>query len=149
MASLYTVNNTLKTFLLDNTGVNTVSFGDLDDIDNDRVVQYPLAHIDHEGTRINPYVKELDFTIYICEPLQQSSTPDAQGALNNLNFVMNTLDTVVEQLGYHLRIGSISSELIKLVGNVSIELFKDRFEGRLTGYAVTFTVEVPKAYTNV
>lgn len=149
MASIYTVQNTLKTFLLDNTSVNTVTFGDLDDIDNDRVASYPLGHIDHEGTRVLDYIKEFDFTIYICEPLQESKTPDAFGALDNINFVYNTLDTVVEQLNYHLRLGSISDDLIRLVGSVSVELFKNRFEGQLTGYAVTFTVEVPKAYTNV
>jgi hypothetical protein len=134
--------------LIDNTPINTITFGDLDEIDTNQNTDYPLGHIDHEATRVLDYVKEFDFTVYAVEPLEEFDTPDAFGSRDNINYIYNTLDTVVEALNYHLRIGDFADQLIRLVGNVQVEPFKDRFENRLSGYAITFTVEVAKGYVN-
>lgn len=149
MASLYTVQTTLQQFLLDDTNIMRVTFGDLDDMDIDKVGDYPLAHIDHEGTRVLDNVKEFDFTIYIGSPLEEFTQADAFGSRDNLHYIYNELDTVVEQMHYRLKRGLATDRLIKLVGNISVEAYKDFLENRLSGYSITFTLEVAKAYVNV
>jgi len=59
---------------------------------------------------------------------------------DNEQDVLNTQLSVANKLIQKLRIGSLYSDKYQVVGDVTLEPFRDRFENQIAGWTATFDV---------
>jgi hypothetical protein len=65
----------------------------------------------------------------------------------NLIDVYNTQLQIANALISHLNRGDLYRDMFQLVGEPTLEPFKDRFENELAGWSVDITIEVPNNFS--
>ena len=73
----------------------------------------------------------------------KDETTDIFVGNDNEQDVFNTQLAVLNKLIQKLRIGSLYREQYQVIGDVSLEPFKDRFDNILAGWTATFDVMIP------
>ena len=138
----YQITETLKTQLLNDENVNTVTTGDLTEIDLSKQTIFPLSHIVVNNVTIQEQVLQFNITVLSMDVVDQSktATTDIFRGNNNEQDVLNTQLAVVNKLLGILRQGSLYTTKYQLVGDGSVDFFYDRFENEMAGVACTFDV---------
>ena len=140
----YQITDTLKTNLLTDENVNTVTTGDIFDIDLAKQTIFPLAHIIINGVTIQEQVLQFNITVMcmdIVDVSKEEKTDDFRGN-NNEQDILNTQLAVANKLVGILSKGTLYQDKYQLSGDASCEFFYERFENRLAGVACTFDVLV-------
>ena len=140
----YQITQTLKTELLSNENVNTVTTGDITEIDLSKQTIFPLAHIIINSVTIQEQVLQFNISVLAMDIVDQSkeATTDIFRGNNNEQDILNTQLAVVNKLIGVLRQGTLYTTKYQLVGDGSVEFFYDRFENVMAGGACTFDVFV-------
>jgi len=140
----YQITDTLKTQLLADENVNTVTTGDITEIDLSKQTIFPLAHIIINNVTIQEQVLQFNISVLAMDIVDQSkeATTDIFRGNNNEQDILNTQLTVVNKLIGVLRQGTLYTTKYQLVGDGSVEFFYDRFENEMAGVACTFDVFV-------
>lgn len=138
----------LTTFLKDqleaDTFVNTVTEGDIFDIDLAKQTIFPLAHImvtnvSHEGAylRFNVSIIAMDIV-----DKTNDKAPDEFRGNDNEQDVLNTQLMVLVRAMEVLRRGDIDDTKYMLDGTPTYEPFTERFENFLAGWTASFDILV-------
>ena len=138
----YQITETLKTQLLADENVNTVTTGDITEIDLSKQTIFPLAHIIINNVSIQEQVLQFNITVLsmdIIDKSKESTTVIFRGN-NNEQDILNTQLAVVNKLLGVLRQGTLYTTKYQLVSDGSVEFFYDRFENEMAGVACTFDV---------
>ena len=140
----YQITETIKNQLLADVNVNTVTTGDITEIDLSKQTIFPLCHIIVNNVTILEQVLQFNISVLAMDIVDQSKqeTTDIFRGNNNLQDIINTQLAVVNKLIGELRQGTIHLDLYQLTGDASCEIFQDRFENELAGIACTFDVFV-------
>ena len=140
----YQITQTLKTELLSNENINTVTTGDITEIDLSKQTIFPLAHIIINSVTIQEQVLQFNISVLAMDIVDQSkeATTDIFRGNNNEQDILNTQLAVVNKLIGVLRQGTLYTTKYQLVSDGSVEFFYDRFENELAGVACTFDVFV-------
>ena len=138
----YQITQTLKTNLLTDENVNTVTTGDIFDIDLAKQTIFPLAHIIVNSVTIQEAVLQFNITIMCMDIVDESKdeTTDIFVGNNNEQDILNTQLAVANKLVGILSKGTLYQDKYQLSGDASCEFFYERFENRLAGVACTFDV---------
>ncbi len=141
----------IKTTLLADEDINTVTIGDPDIIDTNKQTMFPLGHL-MIGTSnfINGMVR-FSITVYtmdIVDIVKDNPTKGEEEFQTNKVYVQNTMLAVLENLNKNLNNGTLQEAGWEIIGTPTAEPFEDRFENLLTGWAMTFTVDVPNTVQN-
>ena len=138
----YQLTETIKTQLLADVNVNTVTTGDIFDIDLSKQSIFPLCHIVVNNVTTQEQVLLFNITVMAMDVVDESkeATTDIFRGNNNEQDVLNTQLAVLNKLQMVLRRGTLYSEKFQLEGNPTLEPFYERFENRLAGYAATMDV---------
>tara|TARA_R100000541_G_scaffold59378_2_gene73179 strand:+ start:114 stop:617 length:504 start_codon:yes stop_codon:yes gene_type:complete len=148
----YQVTEVIKNQLLNDPSVNTVSFGNIQDVDLSKQSMFPLSHI--MVNSVSFLNNTLNFNISVISMDVVDVSKDAITNIfrgnNNEQDILNTQLEVQNRLIQELRKGDLYSKSIAEVGAGSVnyqvqgdpntEPFSDRFENELAGWAVTFDV---------
>ena len=144
MKGFYQVTETIKTQLLSDPNVKTVTTGDITNIDLSKQTIYPLSHIivnnvsnDDNILRFNLSVLSMDIV-----NVSKEKSVDIFRGNNNEQDILNTQLAVLNKLAQVLRGGALSQDLYQLEGTTNLEPFYDRFENEMAGWAMTFDVIV-------
>ena len=144
MKGFYQVTETIKTQLLSDTNVKTVTTGDITNIDLSKQTIYPLSHIivnnvsnDDNILRFNLSVLSMDIV-----NISKKKSVDIFRGNNNEQDILNTQLAVLNKLAQVLRGGTLFQDLYQLEGTTNLEPFYDRFENEMAGWAMTFDVIV-------
>ena len=147
MRSLYNVIDTINTIVSAEPFNNTVSFGDIADIDLQKQSMFPLAHIMVNNATINMNYVTLNVTVFFMD-LVDVSNEEITGRLNTLfTGNDNTQDILNTQLALATRVlRKLQKEMdyqgkYQLLTSASCEPFLERFDNMLAGWAVTFDVD--------
>tara|TARA_B100000424_G_scaffold162728_1_gene124657 strand:+ start:317 stop:790 length:474 start_codon:yes stop_codon:yes gene_type:complete len=138
----YQITQTIKTNLLTDENVNTVTTGDIFDIDLAKQTIFPLAHIIINSVTIQEQVLQFNITVMcmdIVDVSKDETTDDFVGN-NNEQDILNTQLAVANKLVGILSKGTLYQDKYQLSGDASCEFFYERFENRLAGVACTFDV---------
>ena len=132
---VYKIIRQIKEALLEEPFVNTVTEGDIFEVDLSKQTMFPLSHIminqaTHQGNVIS-----FNITILLMDILNQKDE------LNKVD-IWNTQLLVGTRILNRLNRGDLRSNFWELTGNPSFEPFTERFENDLAGWAVTFDVLV-------
>lgn len=138
----YQLTETIKTQLLADVNVNTVTTGDIFDIDLSKQSIFPLAHIIVNNVTAQEQVLLFNITVMAMDIVDESKkeTTDIFVGNNNEQDVLNTQLAVLNKLQMVLRRGTLYSDKFQLEGDATLEPFYERFENRLAGYAATMNV---------
>ena len=138
----YQITQTIKNQLLADENVNTVTTGDITEIDLSKQTIFPLSHIIINNVTIQEQVLNFNISVLAMDlvNLSKEETTDIFRGNNNEQDVINTQLAVVNRLVGALRQGTIHLDLYQLDGNASCEIFYDRFENEMAGVACTFNV---------
>jgi len=140
----YQITKTIKDQLLDDVNVNTVTTGDITDIDLSKQTIFPLCHIIINQATFEEQVLRFSISVLAMDVVDQSkeATSDIFTGNNNEHDILNTQLAVVNKLVQTLRIGTLYRDKYQLDGDPTCEPFYERFENQVAGWACTFDVLV-------
>jgi len=149
MQGFYNVTTTIKDELASDEFVNTVTTGDIFDVDLLKQTIFPLSHIIVNQATLQNNVWRFNLTILCMDivDISKEETTELFVGNDNEQDVLNTQLAVINRLVEVLRRGDLRSELYQLDGDVTCEPFTERFENNLAGWAATFDVLVPNTMT--
>ena len=149
MQGFYNLTTKIKDTLALDAFVNTVTYGDIFEIDHNKQDIFPLSHFIVNTATLNGSTWNFSLSL-LCMDLVDESKDDVTDKFlgnNNEQDVLNTQMAVIGRLMELLRRGDLFTELYQLDGQPSLEAFVDRFDNKVAGWAVTFNVIVPNDMT--
>ena len=140
----YLLTETIEQQLLADVNVNTVTTGDIYDIDLAKQSIFPLSHIIINNVSVQESVLNFNISVLAMDVVDESkkATTDIFRGNNNEQDVLNTQLQVLNKLIKVLRKGNLYSDQFQLNGDASCEPFYDRFDNKVAGFTATFDVLV-------
>ena len=139
----YILLETLKNSLLQNVNVNTVTTGDISEIDLSKQTIYPLSHIIVNNATNSGQVMTFNVTVLCMDKVNQLKTEQVNPFNNEAEHtVLNTQLAVSNKLYKDLYSGQLRLDGYQVDDDASIEFFFDRFENILAGVAMTLNVQL-------
>lgn len=128
--------------------VNTVTRGDIFDIDLNKQTIFPLSHIMINSVAKEQRVLRVNITIMCMDvvDINKAATTDILRGNDNEDDVLNTQLAVALRAMEVFERGDNTKQWV-LDGNPSFEPFTERFENYLAGWACTFDLLVPNTMT--
>lgn len=141
MNGFYRVIDTIKDTLQADVNCNTVTYGDITQIDLSKQTMFPLSHIIVNSATSGENIMTFNISVLAMDIVDQSKDEaDVFRGNDNEQDVLNTQLTVVNKVIQKLRIGSLYSDKYQVQGDVNIEFFRDRFENMIAGCTATMDV---------
>jgi oligoribonuclease NrnB/cAMP/cGMP phosphodiesterase (DHH superfamily) len=149
MQGFYNITTKIKETLALDDFVNTVTYGDIFEIDLNKQDIFPLSHFIVNSATLNGSVWQFNMSLLCMDIVDESKEDVTDKFLGNDNEqdVLNTQMAVINRLLELLRRGDLHTELYQLEGSPTIEAFFDRFENKLAGWTLTFDVLIPNDMT--
>lgn len=147
MTSIYDIITTIKTFLRANPVVNTVTFGDISEVDLNKTTIFPLTHFFITNVTIVDHAMQVSLSMLFCDIVDYKKT------FNNNDFgdrqddtdlvdIYNTQLQIANALIQDLKRGDLYRDKYQLEGDPVCEPFNDRFENELAGWTVDLTISI-------
>lgn len=145
----YLLTETIEGQLLSDVNVNTVTTGDIYDIDLSKQSIFPLSHIIINNVTTEESVLRFNISVLSMDVVDESKekTTDIFRGNNNEQDILNTQLGVLNKLVMVLRKGDLYSSQYALDGDSSLEPFYDRFENKVAGWTATMDVLVANDIT--
>ena len=140
----YQLTETIKEQLLADVNVNTVTRGDITQVNLNKAEIFPLSHIMLNNVTEDGQTMTFSFSILAMDvvDINKEETTDIFRGNNNEMDVLNTQLAVLNKFIQKLRKGTTHREGYQVEGSTSLDAFKDRFENELAGWSVSFSLVV-------
>ena len=140
----YQLTETIKDQLLADPNCNTVSTGDIYDVNLNKQDIFPLAHIIVNNVLQQEQTLTFNISIIAMDIVDQSKTEtfDRFKGNNNEQDILNTQLSVLNKVIQVLRMGTLHQDKYQLDGSVNCEPFYDRFENLLAGWTATMDIMI-------
>lgn len=138
----YDVTQMLKDQLLSDVNINTVTIGDITDINLNKTDMFPIAHLITNNVVCQEQVLVFNVSIMSCDIVNKSKelTLDRYVDNNNMQDILNTHLLVLNKLIQRLRKGQLHQDGYQLEGDPSVSPFYDRFENQMAGWTADFNI---------
>jgi acetolactate synthase regulatory subunit len=138
----YLITDKLRDELIADDTINTVTYGDITQVDLSKQTIFPLAHVMINSVNHLERILSFNITVMTMDVVNQSkdATSDIYVDNDNEQDILNTQLAVINKLVEKLRSGTLHSDKYQLEGNPICEPFVDRFENKIAGWATTFDV---------
>ena len=140
----YQLTETIKEQLLLDVNINTVTTGDISDVNLNKQDIFPLGHIIINNVIVDEQILTFNISILACDIVNQSKdlTLDIFKGNDNVQDILNTQLGVLNRLIQRLRMGDLHTDMYQLNGSPSLQPFYDRFENQLAGWNATIDVQI-------
>ena len=140
----YQLTQTIKDQLLADVNVNTVTIGDIYDVNLNKQDIFPLSHIIVNNVLQQEQTLTFNISVLAMDIVDQSKTEttDIFTGNNNEQDILNTQLSVLNKLIQVLRMGTLYTDQYQLNGDASLEPFYDRFENQLAGWTATMDIVI-------
>jgi len=140
----YQITDQIKTQLLSDPNVNTVTFGNISDVDLNKQTIYPLSHIMINSVSFPEKVMNFNISVITMDIVNDSKEEITDVFIGNSNLqdIINTQLEVQNRLLMDLKRGDLYTASYQLSGQPSCEIFTDRFENDVAGWVSTFDVQI-------
>ena len=144
MKGFYNVLETIKTELLGSPFCNTVTYGDIRDVDLAKKTAFPLSHFIVDSAQYGENIITFSINLLCMDlvDISKEDTADQFTGNDNEQDVLNTQLQVVVKLLDELKLGTLYTNLYQLTNDPSIEPFTKRFDNLMAGWAVNLVIEV-------
>ena len=138
----YQLTETIREQLKLNPFTNTISIGDISQVNLNKQDIFPLAHLIVNSVTAEENVLRFNLSILACDIVDQSKdiTTDRFTSNDNEQDILNTQLAVLNTLIQRLRKGNLHQDMYQLEGNPSLTPFHDRFENQLAGWSATIEI---------
>jgi hypothetical protein len=138
----YLVMDKIKDELLNE--VNTVTTGDITEIDLSKQTIFPLSHIIVNNVTSSENMLTFNISILSMDIVNVSkeATSDLFRGNNNEQDILNTQLAVLDKVIQKFRIGSLYTDGYQVTGDATLEPFYDRFENQIAGWTATFDLMI-------
>ena len=144
MTKFYEFIDKLKLELESSPFVNTVTYGDISDVDLNKQTIFPLSHF-----IVNSFVTQENIVTFNCSLMcmdivdeSKEATTDEFKGNDNEQDVFNTQMNVITKVVCVFKRGDLHRLGYQIDGDPTAEAFVDRFENKLAGWTVTFDINV-------
>tara|TARA_R100001460_G_scaffold90485_1_gene132115 strand:- start:1128 stop:1598 length:471 start_codon:yes stop_codon:yes gene_type:complete len=140
----YQLTQTIKDTLLADINCNTVTTGDIYDVNLNKQDIFPLAHIIVNNVLQQEQTLTFNISIIAMDIVDQSKsiTTDKFIGNNNEQDILNTQLAVLNKVIQKLRMGNLYTDKYQLDTDVNCEPFYDRFENQLAGWTATMDIMI-------
>tara|TARA_R110000824_G_scaffold65464_1_gene170461 strand:- start:127 stop:597 length:471 start_codon:yes stop_codon:yes gene_type:complete len=140
----YQLTETIKQQLLLDNNINTVTTGDITDVNLNKQDIFPLGHIIINSVTVNEQTLDFNISVLACDIVDQSKdlTVDRFRGNDNIQDILNTQLSVLNLLIQRLRMGDLHTDMYQLSGSPSLQPFYDRFENQLAGWTATMDIQI-------
>jgi hypothetical protein len=132
---VYRIIKEIKDALLLEPFVNTVTEGDIFEVDLNKQTMFPLTHIIINSATHQGNVISFNITLLMMDIINQKDE-------SNKIDIWNTQLLLGTRVLNKLNAGNIADDFWELTGNPTFEPFTERFENDLAGWAITFDILV-------
>ena len=144
MNTYFKVIDDIKASLIAEPFCNTVTQGDIHDVDLNKITIFPLAHIVIENIDIQTNQISLGMSILFMDivDFSKDSVTDSTRGNDNEMDVINNMINVAARLQALIARSSNYNGSYELQGSFACTPFKERFENNLAGITCDFTVNL-------
>jgi len=149
MQGYYNVTTALKNQLQLDAFVNTVTIGDIFEVDLSKQTIFPLSHIMVNNATYLNNVWQFNLSVLCMDivDISKDETTDLFLGNDNEQDVLNTQLAVINRVLEMLRRGDMYNDYFELTGSPTCEPFVDRFENKIAGWTVTFDIQIANTMT--
>jgi hypothetical protein len=149
MNGFYYVIHKLRDYIKETGFINSVSTGDIFEVDLVKQTIYPLSHIIVNNASPKEFVTSYNISILFMDIVEISKDIPVNLFDNNTNMldILNDQITIAQRLVSSLKRGDLFNNLIQIDGDPLCEPFTDRFENKVAGWTLTFDIIVPNDMT--
>jgi hypothetical protein len=142
MNGFYRVLDTLKTSLQADVNCNTVTYGDITQVDLNKQTIFPLSHIIVNSATSGENTITFNISVLAMDivDIRKDEVTDIFEGNNNEQDILNTQLSVLNKVIQKLRIGNLYADGYQILGDVTLEPFRDRFENQIAGWTATMDV---------
>ena len=122
---------------------NTVTFGEVSEVDINKITNFPLAHIKLESVRHEEKTIVFNLKIIVCDVLDslKDKREDMYYRNSNMQDILNTQLVVATNLINKLRrLDLVDTRFARVNGSVTSEAFVERFENILVGWEIDLNI---------
>lgn len=151
MNNFYNLIDTIKSTVEASPFNNKVTFGDITDVDTNKLTAFPLSHIIVDSVAIND--RTLDFTVtVVCMDIvdvnKNEGFDDDFYGNDNVQDILNTqLSVITTLIGLLKRLDLNDSNFIRVTQAVNATPFLDRFENELAGWEASIVISTVNTST--
>ena len=140
----YDVLEKLKNNLLSDVNINTVTEGDITQVNLNKQDIFPLSHIMVNSVAENGQIMTFNVSVMAMDivDVSKAETLDIFRGNDNEQDVLNTQLAVLNKFLQQLRKGNLHFDGYHLESSVNLEPFRDRFENQVAGWVATFSLVV-------
>ena len=140
----YQLTETIKNALLDNVDVNTVTTGNLSNVNLQKQDIFPISHIIVNSVTDSENTLTFSISILAMDVVsrRKEETTDIFIGNNEEQDILNTQLAVLNKLIMTLRKGNLHQDKYQLVGDPPCTPFYDRFENELAGWTATMDIVI-------
>jgi len=149
MTGYYTILDKLKGHFDSDPIVNTVTQGDIFQVDLNKQTIFPLTHIMVNSSTLTPNTQTFNVSILAMDivDISKVEVTDVFQENNNELDVLNTQHAVLNRAYQQMLHGNLWDDLFVIEGQPNLEPFTERFENYLAGWTMTFDITVPNDMT--
>jgi|TARA_R100000479_G_scaffold175119_1_gene125202 hypothetical protein len=140
----YQLTETIKNALLDNVDVNTVTTGNLSNVNLQKQDIFPISHIIINSVTDSENTLTFSLSILAMDVVsrRKEETTDIFIGNNEEQDILNTQLAVLNKLIMTLRKGNLHQDKYQLVGDPTCTPFYDRFENELAGWTADMDIVI-------
>jgi hypothetical protein len=149
MTGYYNLLDKLKTHFDADAIVNTVTQGDIFDVDLSKQTIFPLLHIMVNNCTLSGNTTTWNISLIAMDVVDISKNTSTNIFLGNDNEidVLNTQHAVLNRAYELMKHGSLAYDLFQVEGTASLEPFTERFENYMAGWTMTIDIVTPNEMT--
>lgn len=142
--AFFLVTDTIKDTLLADVDINTVTYGDLTEINLNKQDIFPLAHTIINQVTHNDNTLTFNVSILFMDVINSNKLPERDRFIGNDNehYTLNTMLAVANRFIGKFRGGTLYQNQYQVEADPTLEPFYDRFENKLVGWAMTMDIIV-------
>jgi alpha-N-acetylglucosamine transferase len=149
MTGFYDLLNKLKVHFDSDPIVNSVTQGDIFQVDLNKQTIFPLTHIMVNSSTLGDNTMSFNVSILAMDivDISKSEVVDIFQENNNELDVLNTQHAVLNRAYQKMLHGNLWDDKYVIETDPTLEPFTERFENLLAGWTMTFDVVVPNEMT--
>jgi len=141
MNSLFALTDAIKNELDSNVLLNSVTYGDVDEIELLKSNKYPLAHVGISTGTISDSTSDINLSVIFIQ--QVDDIKEQEDSFNDSElYAQNNMLSAATRLVQVLKRGDLYQQGFQLEEDATVEFFGDRFTDRVAGVTVDMTVTI-------
>jgi len=141
MNSLFALTDAIKQELDSNVLLNSVSYGDVDEIELLKTNKYPLAHVGISTGTISDSTSTIELSVIFIQQVDDVKAQEDSFNDSEL-YAQNNMLAAATRLVQVLKRGDLYAQGFQLEDDATVDFFGDRFTDKVAGVTVDMSVTI-------